>query len=893
MERGPALLVPADEGYVGPYDGRGAAVTRPRNLVAVLGAALVALGIMVLPVTGSSSTSVAQAADMSQFKAGNIITDQLFFDGSAMSAASVQTFLNVRNPSCVAGPMPCLKSYRQTTPTRAASASCPGTYAGASNETAATIITKVGLACGISQRVLLVILQKEEGLVMATGSSLSTGRYRSAMGFGCPDTAACDSTYYGFFNQVYAAAAQYRKYAAKPLGYSHHAGMVNNILYNPSASCGSSAVYIANQATAGLYNYTPYQPNAAALAAGSGSGNTCSAYGNRNFWIYFTNWFGSTQTAGAGALVDLYVSTGGAGGYLGSVTNAVRCGLRAGGCLQGYVGGSIYWSPTAGARVVRNGPIKDLWASTGYEVGSLGYPTSSTGTTADGVGSYQHFENGSIFWSPTTGARVVSGAMRTVWAAGGYERGPLGYPITGTGTTADGVGRYQHYQKGSIFWSPTTGAQAVSGAVKTLWASTAYEKGPLGYPTNSTSPTGDGAGQYEHFQKGSIFWSSTTGAQAVVGPIKTLWASTAYEKGPLGYPTTSTAATADGTGSFSVFEGGRIYWSAATGAHSVSGPIAARWLTEGAEQGALGYPTTSVVTGADGLGQYANFQHGSIADVPGSPAHEVTGPIRDRWVATGADKGLGYPTSDETVNGDGVGKVVSFQSGSIFWSPSTGAHVMSGPIGAAWTTAGAEEGPLGYPMSDPSPTGDGLGRYQQFAQGWIFWSPTTGARTVMGQIKDLWASTGYERGPLGYPTTSTGPTGDGVGRYEHFQKGSIFWSPSTGARLSSGPVLTLWASTGYERGALGYPTNSAGPTGDGVGRYEHFQKGSVFWSPTTGAHSVRGAFRTAWAATGYERGHLGYPTKDAYAVAGGSRVDFQHGYITVATSTGKVAVVFR
>jgi uncharacterized protein with LGFP repeats len=372
--------------------------------------------------------------------------------------------------------------------------------------------------------------------------------------------------------------------------------------------------------------------------------------------------------------------------------------------------------------------------------------------------------------------------MRTVWAASGYERGPLGYPITGTGTTADGVGRYQHYQKGSIFWSPTTGAQAVSGAIKTLWASTAYEKGPLGYPTNSTGATGDGVGQYEHFQKGSIFWSPTTGAQAVVGPVKTLWASTAYEKGPLGYPTTSTVETAGGTGSFSVFQHGRIYWSAATGAQSVSGPIADRWLSEGAEGGALGFPTTSVVTGADGLGQYVNFQNGSIAAVPGSPAYEVTGPIRDRWVAAGADKGLGYPTSDETLNGDGVGKTVTFQKGSIVWSPASGAHGVWGPIGDVWAAAGDEHGPLGYPITDVGPTADRAGRYQHFQNGSIFWSQATGAQTLSGPIRDLWASTGYERGPLGYPTTSTAATGDGVGGYEHFQNGSIFWSPTTGAR---------------------------------------------------------------------------------------------------------------
>jgi uncharacterized protein Veg len=55
-----------------------------------------------------------------------------------------------------------------------------------------------------------------------------------------------------------------------------------------------------------LYKYTPYTPNAAALNNLYGLGDNCSAYGNRNFWRYFTDWFGSTQfgnlvrTAGGG-----------------------------------------------------------------------------------------------------------------------------------------------------------------------------------------------------------------------------------------------------------------------------------------------------------------------------------------------------------------------------------------------------------------------------------------------------------------------------------------------------------------------------------------------------------------------------------------------------------------
>jgi hypothetical protein len=67
------------------------------------------------------------------------------------------------------------------------------------------------------------------------------------------------------------------------------------IAYHPNAACGSSTVLIRNQATAGLYNYTPYQPNRAALDAGYGTGDACSAYGNRNFWLRFRDWFGPTE----------------------------------------------------------------------------------------------------------------------------------------------------------------------------------------------------------------------------------------------------------------------------------------------------------------------------------------------------------------------------------------------------------------------------------------------------------------------------------------------------------------------------------------------------------------------------------------------------------------------
>ena len=233
-------------------------------------------------------TDAAQAADGGAFNPGMIISDATFYNASAMTADQVQSFLNGKVSSCASG-YTCLKSYAQTTWTRSATAYC-NSYTGVANQSAASIIWSVAQACGVNPQVLLVLLQKEQGLVTAT--SPSSGKYQIATGYGCPDTAPCDAEYYGFYNQVYMAARQYKYYRANWDDYQYQAGRVNTILWNPNYACGTSQVYIENQATAGLYIYTPYRPNAAALANMYGTGDGCSSYGNRNFWSYFTDWFG-------------------------------------------------------------------------------------------------------------------------------------------------------------------------------------------------------------------------------------------------------------------------------------------------------------------------------------------------------------------------------------------------------------------------------------------------------------------------------------------------------------------------------------------------------------------------------------------------------------------------
>jgi hypothetical protein len=80
-------------------------------------------------------------------------------------------------------------------------------------------------------------------------------------------------------------------------------------------------------------------------------------------------------------------------------------------------------------------------------------------------------------------------------------------------------------------------------------------------------------------------------------------------------------------------------------------------------------------------------------------------------------------------------------------------------------------------------------------------------------------------------------------------------------------------------------------TPDGIGRYTHFQHGSIYWTPDTGAHEVRGAIRDKWAALGWERSYLGFPVSDELATEQGGRVNgFQRGEIRWTESLGALDV---
>jgi LysM repeat protein len=256
-------------------------------------AAMSAVGIVAL----EAESTPAEAANAAWFNPGQIISDSAFYTSGTMSAVDIQRFLNGKVAACRADPTRpgCLKDYRLSTPAVAGAAGRCASLPAKTNVSAAEIIYDVSIACGISPKVLLVKLQKEQGLVTSTNPSARA--YEFALGMNCPDTpAGCSAASAGFFWQLYKGAGQLQWYS-NPAGsftWLKPGRTINRPYQANNPGCGAQSFVLENKATAALYYYTPYVPNQTALGNLYGVGDVCSAYGNRNFFRDYTDWFGST-----------------------------------------------------------------------------------------------------------------------------------------------------------------------------------------------------------------------------------------------------------------------------------------------------------------------------------------------------------------------------------------------------------------------------------------------------------------------------------------------------------------------------------------------------------------------------------------------------------------------
>ncbi|WP_333618864.1 alpha/beta hydrolase-fold protein [Dietzia sp.] len=230
-------------------------------------------------------------------------------------------------------------------------------------------------------------------------------------------------------------------------------------------------------------------------------------------------------------------------------------------------------------------------------------------------GRAQDFRDGRVFWSPETGANAVVGAIGAAYQADGGPSGELGLPTSSEQRTKDGVGRFTTFQHGAIFWSPKTGAHAVTEKIADLWKDKGSEGGELGYPVTDAvrNPNKDGVAQ--GFQNGTVFQSADGDPEFLKGAILAKYKDAGYENSDLGYPVSSEIPLSGGA--LTKFENGSIYWSEATGAHIVpTGQIFDAWGQDGYENGRFGYPKSDVRS-VPGGGQEIEFEHGTIRLING------------------------------------------------------------------------------------------------------------------------------------------------------------------------------------------------------------------------------------------------------------------------------------
>jgi uncharacterized protein with LGFP repeats len=424
-------------------------------------------------------------------------------------------------------------------------------------------------------------------------------------------------------------------------------------------------------------------------------------------------------------------------------------------------------------------------------------------------------------------------------------------------------------------------------SISQRYASDAPVRQVLGTPVGTEQVT---AGvRWQQYQFGRMYWTARTGAHVLVGDILATYLA-AGGPAAFGAPTTDETAVGDDAGRYNDFSGdASVYWTAQTGARIVQGQIRNLWQLGGGPFGALGYPLTDEAAGHGG--RWNQFQGGVGFWTPAGGAVEVHGDIYRRWQALGG-WAWAAPTSSEKSVGAGRYNAFGTDRG-IYWSKATGAHAVQGPIHRRWTSAGGAAGAMGFPTAEEQSASGGV-RFSPFQNGGVYWTGATGAHAVAGAIARKWANLGGLDSGFGVPVTDELSTPDRVGRFTVFANGAaIYWTKGTGAQSIQGRIWERWGAMGWERGPLGYPTTDEQPTEDGRGRFNLFQNGSLVWTPAYGAHAVYGEIFRSWLSLGAVRSKLGYPTSDEYAVRGGRATDFEHGRITWNATTGKITVSTR
>lgn len=324
--------------------------------------------------------------------------------------------------------------------------------------------------------------------------------------------------------------------------------------------------------------------------------------------------------------------------------------------------------------------------------------------------------------------------------------------------------------------------------------------------------------------------------------------------------------------------------AAATPDSEAHDAITAAWQAAGGDGSPLGPPKGDVHPAGVGFAQ--DFEGGTIFFTPETGAKALYGAILDKYESLGgaATSDLGFPSNDE-VPGLVPDSRVAILSGAdnpvIYWTAEHGAHVVRGPINAAWDKLGSSTGPLGVPVDDE--TYDGAIVTQKFSAGALAFDGATRTFTTVppelaGQLADLqvqldptaaidqaWRTSGGPAGALGAKQGDEYAIGDeGVG--QDFARGKVYFSPATGANALEGDVLAKYESLGGPGGSdLGFPitgTADGAVAGSKFASFAADDEPVIFFSPDNGAFVVRSAMKVAWDKLDGASGKLGAPVGD-------------------------------
>ncbi len=226
------------------------------------------------------------------------------------------------------------------------------------------------------------------------------------------------------------------------------------------------------------------------------------------------------------------------------MAETMEAAAAGGGDVEAFVtpGCQVYWP----APYEVCGAIKDKYNELGGPNSFLLWPTTNELTNPDGVGKRSVFQNGPIYWAPWAGAHPVVNHFFAAWQRNGWEAGWLGYPTTDEIPSAN-AGRRQEFDHGAIYWHFNE-AYAVGGAIRDKWNTLGAEGGHLGYPTSDETPVAKYDGRFNNFEGGAIYWSSVTQAHSIDAGILAVWRSRGSEAGRHGYPITDTYADPGGQG---------------------------------------------------------------------------------------------------------------------------------------------------------------------------------------------------------------------------------------------------------------------------------------------------------------------------------------------------------